>query len=91
MVFSGIVIPLYIGEFFKRREIPPAHDIGCQFGLIPIDRSHVQNVEEGVGVEIPLSASTRNIVTAKQIILNTDPRAPSVINNTAPTDLTTST
>uniref|UniRef100_A0A7E4VVS6 AcidPPc domain-containing protein n=1 Tax=Panagrellus redivivus TaxID=6233 RepID=A0A7E4VVS6_PANRE len=50
---TGIIVALWIAEVFKRREIPPAHDASCQFGLIPLDARNVTNIEEGVGVGIP--------------------------------------
>uniref|UniRef100_A0AC34QIT9 Phosphatidic acid phosphatase type 2/haloperoxidase domain-containing protein n=1 Tax=Panagrolaimus sp. JU765 TaxID=591449 RepID=A0AC34QIT9_9BILA len=81
----GIILALYIAEVFKRREIPPAHDSSCQFGLIPIDSKNVANVEEGIGVDIPISSVSRpQIITARQIVLTGDERGPSIINNTAP-------
>ncbi|KAE9549172.1 hypothetical protein FO519_007620 [Halicephalobus sp. NKZ332] len=78
----GIILAIFVAEVFKRREIPPAHDPNCQFGLIPIDHRNVVNVEEGVGVGIPVASSSKsNIITADKIVLNDPARGPSFINS----------
>jgi len=80
----GIILAVFVAEVFKRREIPPAHDTNCQFGLIPLDHRNVANVEEGVGVGIPVASSKQRIITADKIVINDAERGPSFINNTAP-------
>ena len=80
----GFINALYIAEVFKRREIPPAHDSGCQFGLIPLDSRAVASIEEGIGVDVPISSSKRPVFAARSIVMNNDleqQRGPASMNN----------
>jgi phosphatidate phosphatase len=68
----GFINALYIAEVFKRREIPPAHDPSCQFGLIPLDSRDVANIEGGIGVDVPIGSSKRPIFASRAIVMNND-------------------